>query len=89
MRDNLIFFGVTEEQDGDENLNNKFYGAVSFNTFTAIIRCRRMPKARKAISNDRPRNVVATFADNADVRRILSGAKFIKGRSAPLYINHQ
>jgi len=45
-----------------------------------------MPRPRKARPNDRPRNVVATVADNADVQRILQGAKLHKGRNPPLYI---
>jgi len=32
---------------------------------------------------------VAAFADNADIQRILQGAKLLKGRSPPLYVKQQ
>ena len=91
MRDNLIFCGVKEE-DGNVNLENKLSGIIEDELKISgvnIIRCHRLPKPRKDRSNDRPRNVVVKLADNADVQRILSSAKLLKGREPPLYIHQQ
>ena len=88
MQDNLTFCGIEEEQDDDHNQKKLNCTASLRIREVHITHCHLPPKPRKARSNERSRNVVATFADNADVHHILSSAKLLKA-CTPLYINQQ
>ena len=90
MRDNLIFCGIDE--DGEQTLDEKLYTIIedelNLNDIN-IVRCHRLPKPKRDRSDDKPRNVVAKFADHADVQSILPNARRLKGREHHLYIYQQ
>ena len=79
MCDNLIFCGIDE--DGEQTLNEKLYTIIEDELNLSdinIVRCHRLPNPKRDISDDKPRNVVAKFADHADVQSSLSNARRLK-----------
>ena len=105
MRENLIFSGLEESQEEDEDTLRSTLTSLIENKLNVedasdidILECHRLPKPRyfKGTDNSRPRNVVAKFANKHHVYRILKHASRIlkhasnlKGEDPPIFINQQ
>ena len=95
MRANLIFSGLTEEQDEDEqSLRSVLISLLEDDLATEdtqniqFLACHRLPqwsnKGPKA--NNRPKNVVARFARMQVVTMILRNVNKLQGRNPPIHV---